>query len=292
MKIILTLTLVLCAMPCFAEEKILYDYNGVIFGYNYEKIGTATDIDCPDIKFDEYQIIVKVKNTNSKAIDLIEPSGRLHFKSDYCTKAGNLQSNSAAYQIGLFSPHRHYATGTPNTNFGVVNSYFLDAKDEYSTLPNKLKVRSGDRFPEPDWIFPKWKFIDLPNKQNVVNTGKIIPKATNLSTDYAKLIVGKWRFSQSSDLKNGKEVDIYDEEEPCFDIYETNKRIVQNIGDCEISKEDGNWTIVDNILTKVIDGDVTKYEILRLDKSTLKLKFMKEYDDGSYFLATFERVTK
>lgn len=295
MKNKLMIMLILCTTPCFAEENTLYSENGVSLSYSYEKIGTIKDQDCPNLLFDEYQAIAKVKNSNNKAIKLDNNSWlvpRIAFVGYTCNKLGELTSEENNYFAGFFMDHRYYGTHTPNTGFGAVHTYFLDPNDTFTSQPSIIRVPNGEPLAKPAWFFPEWKFIDVPNQNGSTNTDTTPPKLTNVSTDFSKLIVGKWRFSQSSELKNGKEIEVYNEEDACFDNYQANNRVVINIGDCNNAEKSGKWIIAGNKLTTNTDGDVTNYEILRLDKSTLKLKSMVEHNVGSYFISTFEKVSK
>ncbi|OTG93513.1 hypothetical protein B9T24_13615 [Acinetobacter sp. ANC 4654] len=301
MKNFMTIAFLFNSGYCFAESVTLYNEKGVSLSYQYEKIAT-TDSDCPNVLFDEYHVVAKVQNTNNKAI-ILDDSGwlvpRLAFKGDFCTKAGQLNSEVNNYFSGLFMPHRSYGTATPNTGFGAIHTYFLDATDEFVDLPATIKILKGQPLSKPEWHFPEWKFIDVPNNQNVANTvnnanqGKNAPQSTNNAENYEKLIVGKWRFSQSSSLLNGKEIEIYDEEDACYDIFETNKRTKFNVGDCNNGEENGKWKITDNILTKYFPDFDHQYEILQLNKSILKIKTTtNENTYGKYFILKFEKVTK
>ena len=290
MKTILASTILMCTMSCFAQERTLYDENGLTFGYKYEKIGTTTDNDCPNVVFDEYQIIAKVENKNSKAINLNALDGRLRFSNDVCTKTGNLQSNVVSYESTLFLPHHSYGTATPNTGFAAAHTYFLDPHDEYATTPSTIKVVSGNSFPEPEWNFPKWSFVNI-TSINDSDNNQHIPLKNN--TNYKKLIIGKWLYSQSSTLKQGKEIDIYSEEDACFDSFLANNQMMINIGDCNNGQEAGKWSLTGNILQE----ETTKYgkvnyEILDLDNSILKLKLTEGRSDGSFSVLTYKRAVK
>lgn len=294
MKGILALMLILCATPCFAEEITLYNENGLSLSYSYEKIGTIKDPDCPDLLFDEYQASAKVQNSSNQAVTFDDTGWlvpRVAFVAYTCTKLGKLTSQQSNYFGDLFLPHRVYGTGTPNTGFAAVHPYFLDPNDKYTSAFTTIRVPSGEPLAKPDWYFPEWKFINIPN-QNVATTEKTISQPTNTKDSYEKLIVGKWRVAQTSRLLNGKEIEVYDEEDACFVIYEANKRVTLNIGDCNNGQEIGNWSISGNILTEHTTNFNTQDEILLLNKSMMKVKSTRTANlDGSYNMAILERVT-
>ncbi|MEX8082462.1 lipocalin family protein [Acinetobacter baumannii] len=286
MKRILTLTTALCTAPCFAEEVTLYNQNGVTFGYEYIKVGTSVDKDCPNITFDEYQITPKVENANNKAIKLNNADGSLRFKNDGCTRGGALESNTISYDLGVFLSHRSYATVTPNTGFGAAHLYFLDANDKYIDSKHNVKVISGNPFPEPTWSFPKWSFIDVPGKNPV---DKNATKSPNSKESFEKLIVGKWKFVSSYYIQ-GKESSQSEADSICFDIYKPNNQANYNVGDCNNGQENGKWTITGNKLTNSYSDFDVRFEILQLDKLTLKIKHTESFDKGDYRIDIYKRV--
>lgn len=307
MKGISALILTLCITPCFAEEITLYNENGLSLSYNYEKIGTIKDPDCPDMLFDEYKASAKVQNSNNKAVTFDETDwlvARIAFVSYGCTKFGKLTSQQSNYFLDLFHNHHVYGTGTPNTGFGTVHPYFLDPNDIYISSFAVIRMPSGEPFPKPEWHFPEWKFINIPNQkvatQNIATTNKNVSQPTNTKESYEKLIVGKWKHTQTSSLINGKErvdpyVDKIIKQRSCFDIYEANKNYTGGIGDCSDTENIGKWSIYNNILSYHFPPSESgylisdRYEILQLDELTLKIKTTNS-DDGKLTIFTYQRV--
>jgi len=302
MKGILALMLILCATPCFAEEITLYNENGLSLSYSYEKIGTIKDPDCPDLLFDEYQASAKVQNSNNQAVTFDDTGWlvpRVAFVAYTCTKLGKLTSQQSNYFGDLFLPHRVYGTGTPNTGFAAVHPYFLDPNDKYTSAFTTIRVPSREPLAKPDWYFPEWKFINIPN-QNIATTNKNVSQPTNTKESYEKLIVGKWKHTQTSSLINGKEridpyVDKIIKQSSCFDIYEANKNYTGGIGDCSDTEIIGKWSIYNNILSYHFPPSESgylisdRYEILQLDELTLKIKTTNS-DDGKLTIFTYQRV--
>lgn len=297
MEKLLTAVLLLTSGYCFGESITVYSKNGVSLSYKYEKTGTSTDNHCPNVVFDHYQVSAKVQNINNQAIafdhtDWLNP--RINFLSSYCTKEGNIFSDQTISFTQIFSNRHVYATSMPNTGFGAVHPYFLDPKEEYTTLSNSVQVPHGTSLPKPEWYFPAWKFIDVPNQQTIATTSKAKSQSINTKDSYENLIVGKWRVAQSYFLQNGKEVykEVYIEggDYTCFDLYEANKKVVVNVGSCVTNEESGRWVISNNTFTHDFNGFFIKYEILQLDKSILKIKDLTDYNTGRYSVFTYEKV--
>lgn len=106
------------------------------------------------------------------------------------------------------------------------------------------------------------------------------------STSQHELILGNWRYSQEGTIVNGQEIlDNYDNAAPqCgFDYVEfrSSSEIREFIYDTDINSDcmsflnSGNWSISGtNQLSVTFDSSTTINEILVLNQTTLKVKFV------------------
>lgn len=101
-----------------------------------------------------------------------------------------------------------------------------------------------------------------------------------------ELILGNWRYSQEGTIVNGQEIlDNYDNAAPqCgFDYVEfrSSSEIKEYIYDTDINSNcmnflnSGNWSISGtNQLSITLDSSTTIFEILLLNQTTLKVKYV------------------
>jgi hypothetical protein len=293
MKKIILLILLMNTAFCFGQEWIvLYDEKGVSLSYRYEKVGEKVEKDCPNTKLDVYHIATKVENHNDKAIDLNGgmPTG-LDFYGDMCNKGGGVGRMWFMSRSEIFMPHRSYGTSTPNTGFGAVHNYFLDANDEYispSTL-SEITVRHGESFPEPKWKFPSWHFIDVPQKGKKNNSDGIKTPVNN-TENYSKLILGKWVLVETTSVSDGEKPYSQVDNPPCQnEVYEAGGSYLHDVNGCGTGPSNGSWSISGKILFQTIyqDNSSWKYEILTLDKTSLILK--NNWEKGGYALEKYKR---
>lgn len=106
------------------------------------------------------------------------------------------------------------------------------------------------------------------------------------SASQHELILGNWRYSQEGTIVNGQEIlDIYDNAAPqCgFDYLEfrSSSESKEYIYDTDINSNcmnflnSGNWSISgNNQLSITLDSSTTIFEILLLNQTTLKVKYV------------------
>jgi hypothetical protein len=112
-------------------------------------------------------------------------------------------------------------------------------------------------------------------------------------------LTGKWELFQEGTLVNGQEVfEAYEHASGCAKdnleflaggVFKSN--FYDNFFEpCELYSVAGNWTKDGNNLTITVLGEIATAEILILDATTLKIRYVDE-EDGETYIDILKRAT-
>ena len=112
-------------------------------------------------------------------------------------------------------------------------------------------------------------------------------------------IEGKWQFSKEGFIENGiEELENYEHSPNCNKdniefvaggVYKGTIYDVDGTTNCEIYSITGTWSKNGNSLSNTVSGQTSTAEILELSSTTLKIKFVDDFDDSIY-ITVFTRI--
>lgn len=112
-------------------------------------------------------------------------------------------------------------------------------------------------------------------------------------------LTGKWEFFQEGTLVNGQEVfEAYEHTPGCakdnFEflaggVFKSNS-YDNFFAPCDLMSIPGTWTKAGNNLTITVLGEIATAEILILDATTLKVRYVDE-EDGEIYVDILKRAT-